>query len=242
MYGLILTTAEHAAEAKEAINGDYVFAKKVSVYAMNSAVAGSEMLRMKDFVMFESTNDLFSSKLVNVLAENYSGIRQIIVLAKHSERRCTIMFRTEVKSIFNAATLTGKMSLCDFLNEVYELEDEKKSDAGLRRVKRFFAKIGIFGNLEGHSFLLSAVQKCVENPKMLHKMNKSLYPAIAAEFNTNEKSVEKNIRTAISVAFNRGKIDKTANARYGTNFGRYEKPTNGEFISLLAMIYEGEED
>ncbi len=159
MYGLILTTAEHAAEAKEAINGDYVFAKKVSVYAMNSAVAGSEMLRTKDFVMFESTNDLFSSKLVNVLAENYSGIRQIIVLTKRSERRFTIMFRIEVKSIFNAATLTGKMSLCDFLNEVYELEDEKKSDAGLRRVKKFFAKIGILDSLKSRGLPLSAAKR-----------------------------------------------------------------------------------
>ena len=69
------------------------------------------------------------------------------------------MFRTEVKSIFNAATLTGKMSLCDFLNEVYELEDEKKSDAGLRRVEKFFAKIGILDSLKSRGLPLSAAKR-----------------------------------------------------------------------------------
>ena len=81
---------------------------------------------------------------------------------------------------------------------------------------------------------ISNIFVSVENPPIINAITKSLYPSIADKFNTSSSKVERAIRHAIEVAWNRGKIENI-NGVFGVKvYTSAEKPTNGEFIALLA--------
>lgn len=69
---------------------------------------------------------------------------------------------------------------------------------------------------------------------MINGITKQLYPAIAQNFETSPSKVERAIRHAIEVAWNRGRIENL-NAIFGYHiYTKNDKPTNGEFIALIA--------
>ncbi len=106
-------------------------------------------------------------------------------------------------------------------------------DALCKQVGIFLTRVGMFPNLKGFAYLISAVKEVLNDPFIIHSITKRLYPKVAESFNTSAISVERNIRNAIEVACNKGKLYLVANACYNTNFTKYEKPTNGEFIAFL---------
>ena len=74
----------------------------------------------------------------------------------------------------------------------------------------------------------------IEDPDRINRITKELNPAIARRFNTSASKVERAIRHAIEVAWSRGRID-TLNRAFGCRVALPdEKPTNGEFIALVA--------
>ena len=75
---------------------------------------------------------------------------------------------------------------------------------------------------------------CVNDSNNLNYITKLLYPSIAKKYNTTSSSVERAIRHAIEVAFGRGKLD-TINEMFGYTISAGKgKPTNSEFIALIA--------
>ena len=114
-------------------------------------------------------------------------------------------------------------------------EGEKiETEEILKRVSVFLTRVGLFPNLKGYAYLVCAVKEVLSDPLIIHAITKRLYPKVAEIFNTTTVSVERNIRNAIEVACNKGKLYLVANAYYNANFTKYEKPTNGEFIAFLA--------
>lgn len=81
----------------------------------------------------------------------------------------------------------------------------------------------------------------IENPELINCITKKLYPYIAQRFETSASKVERAIRHAIEVAWNRGKIENINSVFQIKVYDANEKPTNGEFIALVAdkMIIEG---
>ena len=74
----------------------------------------------------------------------------------------------------------------------------------------------------------------IANPDMMGRITKELYPGIARRFGTTSSKVERAIRHAIEVAWNRGRIEALDEA-FGRNVCSLdEKPTNGEFIALVS--------
>ena len=74
----------------------------------------------------------------------------------------------------------------------------------------------------------------VEDPHVINNVTKGLYPVIGEKFQTTASKVERAIRHAIEVAWNRGRID-AVNAIFGARvYIGNEKPTNSEFIALVA--------
>ena len=74
----------------------------------------------------------------------------------------------------------------------------------------------------------------MENPSVINSVTKELYPSIAKKFCTSSSKVERAIRHAIEVAWNRGRVD-AINAIFGARiYLGTEKPTNSEFIALVA--------
>ncbi|MBP3636376.1 MAG: sporulation transcription factor Spo0A [Clostridia bacterium] len=97
-----------------------------------------------------------------------------------------------------------------------------------------FLTIGIPAHIKGYAFLREAVKMVVENPDIINRITKELYPGIGKRFNTSASKVERAIRHAIEVAWSRGRID-TLNKAFGCKVATKEdKPTNGEFIAMIA--------
>ena len=121
----------------------------------------------------------------------------------------------------------------------------QKEDRGERqldeKISNIFISIGIPAHIKGYQFLREAVKLAVEEPEIIGSITKKLYPTIAERFDTSSSKVERGMRHAIEVAWNRGKIENI-NSLFGLKiYNSNEKPTNGELIALIAdkMIMEG---
>lgn len=102
------------------------------------------------------------------------------------------------------------------------------------KITNIFISLGIPAHLNGFYFLREAVKVAIGNYKTVCSITKELYPKVAAYFDTDPYKVERGIRHAIEVAWNKGKITNI-NSIFGLHiYDINEKPTNGELISLLA--------
>ncbi len=95
-------------------------------------------------------------------------------------------------------------------------------------------EIGVPAHIKGYQYLREAIMMSVEDNEMLNSITKVLYPSIAKKYQTTPSRVERAIRHAIEVAWSRGKME-TLDAMFGytINTGK-GKPTNSEFIALIA--------
>lgn len=117
--------------------------------------------------------------------------------------------------------------------------DEEKESAVLsydleRDVTDMIHEIGVPAHIKGYQYLREAIIMSVEDPEMLGSITKVLYPTIARKYQTTSSRVERAIRHAIEVAWNRGRME-TLDSMFGytINTGK-GKPTNSEFIALIA--------
>lgn len=102
------------------------------------------------------------------------------------------------------------------------------------KISNIFITVGIPAHIKGYQFLREAIKLAMDNPDIINSITKKLYPSIAGKFDTSASKVERAIRHAIEVAWNRGKIENI-NSIFGlTVYSNNEKPTNGEFIALVA--------
>lgn len=102
------------------------------------------------------------------------------------------------------------------------------------KVTAVFLTAGIPAHIKGYHYLREGIKMVVQNPDIINRITKELYPGIAKHFSTSASKVERAIRHAIEVAWTRGKIENL-NALFGYNiYGKNDKPTNGEFIALVA--------
>lgn len=95
-------------------------------------------------------------------------------------------------------------------------------------------EVGVPAHIKGYQYLRDAITMVVEDMDLLSAVTKELYPAIAKQNNTTPSRVERAIRHAIEVAWNRGKLE-TLNSLFGyTVHTDKGKPTNSEFIAIIA--------
>lgn len=102
------------------------------------------------------------------------------------------------------------------------------------KISKIFINVGIPPHIKGYSFLREGVKMAVEDPDIINNITKKLYPSIGEKYQTTASKVERAIRHAIEVAWNRGRIDNINNILGVRAFLGTEKPTNGEFIALVA--------
>lgn len=101
-------------------------------------------------------------------------------------------------------------------------------------VTEMLHEIGVPAHIKGYGYLREAVMMSVENMDMLSSITKVLYPGIAKKYDTTPSRVERAIRHAIEVAWSRGRMDTQEELfGYTINTGK-GKPTNSEFIALIA--------
>ena len=102
------------------------------------------------------------------------------------------------------------------------------------QITNLFLALGIPANIKGYQYLREAVRMVLEDHDVINRITKELYPAVARRFDTSASKVERAMRHAIAVAWNRGRLD-AVNQMVGSKvFRREDKPTNGEFIALVS--------
>ncbi|NLZ25083.1 MAG: sporulation transcription factor Spo0A, partial [Clostridiales bacterium] len=128
------------------------------------------------------------------------------------------------------------------VTSVEKPSSEKKNLRHLdEKIANIFISVGIPAHIKGYHFLREAIKMAVETPDIINSITKKLYPSIAERFDTSPSKVERAIRHAIEVSWNRGKIENINNIFGIKVYSANEKPTNGEFIALVAdkMLLEG---
>ena len=120
------------------------------------------------------------------------------------------------------------------INEILSNNHSQENRQLDEKISNIFISIGIPAHIKGYQFLREAVKLAVEEPEIISSITKKLYPTIAERFDTSSSKVERGMRHAIEVAWNRGKIENINNIFGLKIYNRNEKPTNGELIALIA--------
>ncbi len=111
---------------------------------------------------------------------------------------------------------------------------EEKTTSIESMVSNIIKLVGVPAHIKGYQFLRDAIMWTIEDMGLINAVTKELYPGIAKKYNTTSSRVERAIRHAIEVAWERGDIE-TINKLFGyTVHNNKGKPTNSEFIAMIA--------
>ena len=102
------------------------------------------------------------------------------------------------------------------------------------RVSEILHQIGVPAHIKGYHYLRDSIILSIKEPEIINAITKQLYPSVAKKFSTTSSRVERAIRHAIEVAWDRGDVD-ILNSYFGyTIHISRGKPTNSEFIAMIA--------
>ncbi len=139
---------------------------------------------------------------------------------------------------FDINTMAERIiQLSGWRNEVSPvvIRDNVVTDTDLElMVTEIFHQIGVPAHIKGYHYLREAILLSVKNSEYMNSVTKILYPTVAKKHNTTSSRVERAIRHAIEVAWDRGDID-VLNSYFGyTIQNERGKPTNSEFIAMIS--------
>ena len=102
------------------------------------------------------------------------------------------------------------------------------------QVTKIIHQIGVPAHIKGYQYLRTAILLTVQDNDIINSVTKVLYPSVAKKYSTTTSRVERAIRHAIEVAWDRGDVD-TLNSYFGYTIQQGRgKPTNSEFIAMIA--------
>lgn len=135
--------------------------------------------------------------------------------------------------------------VCEVLNikgnsqfKIYEMPSVKYNKPDQPNIElmvtNIIHEVGIPAHIKGYVYLRDAIIMVIDNMDLLGAVTKELYPAIAKKYNTTSSRVERAIRHAIEVAWGRGRVETIDNIFGYTIQNDRGKPTNSEFIAMIA--------
>ena len=114
---------------------------------------------------------------------------------------------------------------------IHKLEDDNNIEV---KITEILHQIGVPAHIKGYHYLRDSIIMSVEHPEIINAVTKQLYPSVAKKYDTTSSRVERAIRHAIEVAWDRGDVD-VLNSYFGyTIHISRGKPTNSEFIAMIA--------
>ncbi|MGL4654715.1 MAG: sporulation transcription factor Spo0A [Sarcina sp.] len=144
-------------------------------------------------------------------------------------KRIRQMFNNTISSEENIR----QASLMDISSESIMQAKKKPMDLEAE-ITNIIHEVGVPAHIKGYMYLREAITMVVNDMELLSAITKELYPSIAKKYNTTASRVERAIRHAIEVAWSRGQID-AINKLFGyTIHNDKGKPTNSEFIAMVA--------
>lgn len=113
-------------------------------------------------------------------------------------------------------------------------KQEPEKQALAQKVTNIIHEIGVPAHIKGYQYLRRAIEMAVKDAGVINAVTRVLYPMVAEEFHTTASRVERAIRHAIEVAWERGDLD-TLQKYFGYTVSETRgKPTNSEFIAMIA--------
>lgn len=147
------------------------------------------------------------------------------ILANRIRQLAGVASTTSIGSSNAGSYMTSSKS------NVVQLGKTKNLDANITSI---IHEIGVPAHIKGYQYLREAITMVYNNIEILGSITKTLYPAIAEKYKTTPSRVERAIRHAIEVAWTRGNIDSISRLfGYTINISK-SKPTNSEFIAMVA--------
>jgi len=120
-------------------------------------------------------------------------------------------------------------------NNYVDINDQSTKEEILEiKVTNIIHEIGVPAHIKGYQYLRDGIIMVVNNIEIINQITKQLYPDLAKKYKTTPSRVERAIRHAIEVAWNRGQIE-TVDSIFGYTVNSNKgKPTNSEFIAMVA--------
>lgn len=136
---------------------------------------------------------------------------------------------------FDSSSLVAHMDSLIRLRHRNEARGEVSGSADMEaQVTKIIHQIGVPAHIKGYQYLRTAILMTIEDNDVINSVTKVLYPTVAKKYQTTTSRVERAIRHAIEVAWDRGDID-TLNSYFGYTIQNSRgKPTNSEFIAMIA--------
>lgn len=144
-------------------------------------------------------------------------------------------FEVFIKRLKEIAGLkTNLLKIRETPNEYINSQEPYTEKSLESKITKIIHEIGVPAHIKGYLYLRESIALVIDDMDYLGAITKELYPDVATRFNTTPSRVERAIRHAIEVAWTRGKVD-TINQLFGYTVDNNKgKPTNSEFIALIA--------
>ena len=212
-------------------------------------------------VVLEAYNGLEGMEIIKNKTDEFDIILLDLIMPKkdglyvlEEMKNNNIDKKVIVETSYNASEAIREVAEYDvnyFVLKPFDLEDlekkiydafKKKSDKSIDfynsnlqvSISKLLHDLGIPSHIKGYQFLRDAVNMLFEDPNMIGGITKELYPELANKYNTTVSRVERSIRHAVEVSWNRGDIDLMEKIfGHSVDIDR-AKPTNSEFIVTIA--------
>lgn len=188
--------------------------------------------------------------LIDLFMPSLDAIGVIHSARRSLEDRAPLFF---VKSAFSSPTLEREImqsgaayfTICPFNAEELaermlqfaahsQAKDEERLPTLEIQVTEILHQIGVPAHIKGYHYLRDSIIMAIETPDIINAVTKQLYPSVAKRYETTSSRVERAIRHAIEVAWDRGDVD-ILNSYFGyTIHNTRGKPTNSEFIAMIS--------
>ena len=164
--------------------------------------------------------------LVSMVANNAAFVE-----ASHAGAELCLLKPLSYQSLTEhiAALMINRSSAAE-----YPLNTQPSAPDIETQVTKIIHQIGVPAHIKGYQYLRTAIMMTIADNEIINSVTKILYPSVAKKYATTTSRVERAIRHAIEVAWDRGDID-TLNSYFGyTIQNNRGKPTNSEFIAMIA--------
>ena len=198
----------------------------------------------------EKNKDKIDLIILDLIMPNKDGIYVLNEMKKRNINKKVI-----VATSYNAAEVIREVSeygvsyyilkpfdLSDLEKRIYDITKKEKSNKNIDfytsnlqvSITKMLHELGIPSHIKGYQYIREAVNIIFENPSVIGGITKELYPEVAKKFNTTVSRVERAIRHAIEVSWNRGNLDFMEEIfGYSVDIDK-AKPTNSEFMVTIA--------
>lgn len=208
-----------------------IMENKPDIVIVDEVVAGTDIPEMVDSVI--KNKNLKNVKFVICSSRKHRNYLEFLFSMVGEKAVLRVLEQPydeqKVKEVLDEAT-KGRGNN----TEVLFKKDEPDNELLETTVTNIIHEIGVPAHIKGYQYLRSAIIIAVGDMDILNSITKQLYPTIAEMYGTTASRVERAIRHAIEVAWNRGRVE-TINDLFGYTVSAGKgKPTNSEFVALIA--------